>query len=262
MEKQDLALVKVIKDFRVYILYSHIIAYVPNDVVKDILTQDDLDGRRGKWIATILEYYIEINPTKLIKGQGLARLMAESNCNALDITFIAQVDDQEEMATPEISAAFLDSTWYVDIIFVLLNLQAPPGFSRTKDRFLKQKEVRFSILDNVLFWRDHSGILLNCLLKEEADKTLEEFHAGDCGGCIYWKTNAEKILRASFYWPTLFAYVKRYVTSCHKCQIFEGKKKLLPLPLKPISTKFHFNNGVLPSLEKFTPHHQHNTSGF
>ena len=38
MEKQALSLVKAIKDFRVYTLYSHIIAYVPNLVVKDILT--------------------------------------------------------------------------------------------------------------------------------------------------------------------------------------------------------------------------------
>ena len=93
MEKKALALVKAIKDFRVYILYPDIIAYVPNSIVKDILTQDGPDGRRGKWIATILEYDIEIKPTKLIKGQALAKLMAESNCNALDINFIAQVDD-------------------------------------------------------------------------------------------------------------------------------------------------------------------------
>jgi hypothetical protein len=33
MEKQDFALVKAIKDFRVYILHSHVIAYVPNTVV-------------------------------------------------------------------------------------------------------------------------------------------------------------------------------------------------------------------------------------
>ena len=82
-------MVKAIKDFRVYIIYSHIIAYVPNSVVKDILTQDGPDGRRGKWIATILECDIEIKPAKLIKGQGLARLVAESDCNALDINFIA-----------------------------------------------------------------------------------------------------------------------------------------------------------------------------
>ena len=118
MEKQALALVKAIKDFRVYILYSYIVAYIPNSVVKDILTQDGPDGKRGKWIATILEYDIETKPTKLIKGQGLAKLMAESNSQALDINFIATIDDGEEMVTPLISQAFIESPWYADIIYV------------------------------------------------------------------------------------------------------------------------------------------------
>ena len=85
MEKQAYALVKAIKDFRIYILYSHVIAYVPSPIVKDILTQENLEGRRGKWIANILEFDIEIKPTKLIKGQGLAKLMSETNFQALDI---------------------------------------------------------------------------------------------------------------------------------------------------------------------------------
>ena len=67
------------------------------------------DGKRGKWIAIILEYDIEIKPTKLIKGQGLAKLMAELNCQALDINFISTIDDQEELVTPQISEAFIDS---------------------------------------------------------------------------------------------------------------------------------------------------------
>eukprot|EP00253_Pinus_taeda_P008545 PITA_08545 len=67
MEKQAYALVKAIKDFRVYSLYSHIVAYVPNAVVKDILTQEGIEGKRGKWIANIMEYDIEIKPKKLIK---------------------------------------------------------------------------------------------------------------------------------------------------------------------------------------------------
>ena len=94
MEKQDFSLFKALKDFRVYILHSHIIAFVPKSVVKDILTQDP-DGKRGKWIFVILEYDLEIKPTKLIKGQGLARLMAESNCEVLDIHMINALDDQE-----------------------------------------------------------------------------------------------------------------------------------------------------------------------
>ena len=38
LEKQAFALIKALKDFRVYILHSHTIAYVPSIVVKDILT--------------------------------------------------------------------------------------------------------------------------------------------------------------------------------------------------------------------------------
>eukprot|EP00253_Pinus_taeda_P026706 PITA_26706 len=106
MEKQAYALVKAIQDFRIYILYSHVIAYVPNTVVNNILTQEGLEGKRGKWIASILEYDIEIKPTKLIKGQGLAKLMYETNFQVLDIN---QLDNEPELATPQISETFMQS---------------------------------------------------------------------------------------------------------------------------------------------------------
>ena len=76
MEKQTFALIMALKDFRVYILHSHTMAYVPSIVVKDILTQLDPKGRRAKWIVILLHYDLEIKHTKLIKGQGLAKLMA------------------------------------------------------------------------------------------------------------------------------------------------------------------------------------------
>ena len=56
MEKKAFALIMALKDFRVYILHSHIVSYVPSIVVKDILTQPDPEGRRAKWIAVLLEY--------------------------------------------------------------------------------------------------------------------------------------------------------------------------------------------------------------
>ena len=142
MEKQAYALVKAIKDFSIYILYSHVIAYVPNAIVKDILTQEGIEGKRGKWIASILEYDIEIKPTKLIKGQGLAKLMSETNFQALDIN---ELDNEPELETPHINVAFVQSPWYADICYILQNLCAPPGLSRTKSRFLRMKasKLRF-----------------------------------------------------------------------------------------------------------------------
>ena len=76
MEKQVYALVKALKEFRTYILHSHVIAYVPNSSVKDILIQHNPERRRGKWIVAMLEYDIEIKPMKLIKVQGHVKLMA------------------------------------------------------------------------------------------------------------------------------------------------------------------------------------------
>eukprot|EP00253_Pinus_taeda_P009819 PITA_09819 len=192
MEKQAYALVKAIKDFRVYILYSHVITYVPNSVVKDILTQKGLEGEIGKWITSILEYDIEIKPTKLIKGQGLAKLMSEINLQALDIN---QLGNEQELATPQINETFLQSPWYADICYVLLNLCAPPGLSRTKKRFLRMKASKFCVLDDV----------------------------------------------------------KKFVVSCHKCQIFEGKRKLLPFPLEPISTEQPFQKWGLDFIGEIYP---------
>eukprot|EP00253_Pinus_taeda_P032994 PITA_32994 len=66
------------------------------NVVKEVLLQNDLKGRRGRWIAALLEYDLEIKMTKLIKGQGLAKLMAESNLHALNINLVAALFDNKE----------------------------------------------------------------------------------------------------------------------------------------------------------------------
>jgi hypothetical protein len=72
---------------------------VPINSVKDILTQPDPKGRRGKWIMAMLEYDLEINPMKMIKGQGLAKLMVQSDYDVVGINFIIDLleDPQEEM---------------------------------------------------------------------------------------------------------------------------------------------------------------------
>ena len=83
-------MVKDLKIFRIYVLHSKVIAYVPNAAIKDVLTQPSSEGKRGKWIVKIMEYDVDIRPTKLVKGQGLAKLLAESNCQALGLHLMAE----------------------------------------------------------------------------------------------------------------------------------------------------------------------------
>jgi hypothetical protein len=87
MDKQAYGLVKSLKSFRVCVLHSRFSAYVPSVVVKEILIQPDIDRKKSKWIAKILEFDLDIKPTKLFKGQGLANLLAESNFSVLEVNF-------------------------------------------------------------------------------------------------------------------------------------------------------------------------------
>ena len=96
---------------------------------------------------------------------------------------------------------------------------------------MKLKATKFCILNNALYWKDPGGVLLNCLVEEEAKQVMEDFNKGYCGGNLFWKTTTNKILRSGYYWPTLFSDVYKTVKGCHECQIFEGRKKLQPLPL-------------------------------
>eukprot|EP00253_Pinus_taeda_P036540 PITA_36540 len=134
---------------------------------------------------------------------------------------------------------FALSPWYSDIIYVLKNLSPSPDMTRNKARTLKLKAAKFFILNSALYWKDPGGILLNYLVEKEEKKVMEDFHRGECGGHLFWKSIANKILRAGYYWLTLFADVYRMIKSCHKCQIFEGRQKLQPSPLKPIEMDPH-----------------------
>ena len=123
MEKKTYASVKALKEFRVYILHSHSTVFVPLALIKDILTQVGPDGRRAKWIATLLEYDIEIKPTKLVKGKGLAKLMAQSNHEAFGINFLEPCTNIIAQAEEgQVHPDFLASSWYKDIVHVLKNL--------------------------------------------------------------------------------------------------------------------------------------------
>jgi hypothetical protein len=118
--------VKSLKSFRVYIIHSKIIAYVPLASVKDIIIQPDLDGRRRKWIAKILEFDLEIKPSKLVKGQGLAKLLAKSNCKALRVKFINTCSENQQTKfsdkIPQDSPSLAECAWYKDIIYFLQRL--------------------------------------------------------------------------------------------------------------------------------------------
>ena len=160
IEKQAYALIKSLKAFRVYILHSKIIANVPSAAIKDFLTQPDADGRRAKWIEKLIEFNIELKPTKLVRGQGLARLLAEENCKSLDVEFLFNVEgngimEDHETAESQRGKSVVENlascSWYATIINFLLKLAVPSEFSQRQERTLKLKAIKYCIHDSSLY---------------------------------------------------------------------------------------------------------------
>jgi hypothetical protein len=123
MEKKAYALVKSLKDFRVYVLHSKIIAYVPSATMKDILIQPDIDKRRRKWIDRILEFDLEIKPPNIVKGQDLSKILVESNCKYLEVNFINTCSENQQAKvfdkSPRDAPPLAECAWYKDIIYIL-----------------------------------------------------------------------------------------------------------------------------------------------
>ena len=76
---------------------------------------------------------------------------------------------------------------------MLQNLSPLPGMAKNKSRMLKLKAAKFCIMNNVLYWKYPSGVLLNFLVEEEAKQVMDDFHKGDCEGHLSRKK-----------WPTKF----------------------------------------------------------
>ena len=89
-----------------------------------MLIQNDPGDRRGNWLTYLQEYDLEINPAKLVKEQGLCKLMMK----ALDL-------QQEEEEGWENEADMLErellyiltstNSWYNDLKYYLTHGSSP-----------------------------------------------------------------------------------------------------------------------------------------
>ena len=154
-----------------------------------VLTQPDSQGKTGKRIAKIMEYDVDINPTKLVKGQALDKLLADSNCQALGLHLMEEQPAQEELQTEQEKERIMDhyaeSTWYADIVHFLLYLQCLEHLDKKVARSLKLKTTKYYLIKQQLFWKAPGGILLRCLDKPEIEEVIYESHEGACGGHKY-----------------------------------------------------------------------------
>jgi hypothetical protein len=133
-------------------------------------------------------------------------MMTKSNQEAIEVGQKEQVN----IVVSEIE----NNEWYSDIIYYLKNLTCPDHLVEHKIRALRLKAMKYCLIEEGLGWRNPDGVILRCVDKEEVDKLVTKLHAGHCGGHFAARTTTHKILRAGYYWPTIFSDTHQYVRAC------------------------------------------------
>ena len=107
----------------------------------------------------------------------MAKLLVESNFRALGINHLQDYEDfldidKLDVTIPatKIQEKFSSSACYKDIVSYLLTLQCPSDMAPSKSKTLKLHIVKYGIMDSQIYWKDHLGFLLSCLVEYEMER--------------------------------------------------------------------------------------------
>ena len=112
----------------------------------------------------------------------------------------------------------------------------PSTFSKDERRKLRHLAKNYLIIGDALYRRGVDSILRRCLTLEEVEAVLNDCHSGACGGHLSGLATAQKILRARYFWPSIFKDCMESVKKRHPCQVYTRKMHAHPAPLFPVIT--------------------------
>jgi hypothetical protein len=228
VEKLAMAAVIAVQRFRHYILLRTTTVIANSNPMYHVLTRQVLGGKYSKWIVILQEFDLEFTKAKAKKSLVFAEL----------ICALPSADENNEPRDPlPDESLFLISTsdpWYGDILLYLQTQRFQPNISREERRRIRHHSRRYLILGDTLYRRGIDTILRRCLIHEEAERVLNDCHLGACGGHLSGMATAQKILRAGYFWPSIFKDCIEAVKKCPPCQIFNKKARTHPTALHPI----------------------------
>jgi hypothetical protein len=121
-------------------------------------------------------------------------------------------------------------------------------------RALRLKYLQYQLLHGILFRKNYDGVLLRCLERQDVDNVLKDMHDGPVGGHFSGDTTTHKVLRAGYYWPTLFKDAHAYSRSCEACQKVAGREHKATFPLQPVAVEEPFEQWGLDIIGEINPH--------
>jgi hypothetical protein len=120
-----------------------------------------------------------------------------------------------------------------DLLVYLRTQKFGQHLSRDDRQRIRHQAPRYLLIGDILYRRGIDTILRRCLTIDEADRVLNDCHSGACGGHLSGIATAQKIIRAGYFWPTLFHDCIHAMRRCEQCQLYANKSHTPPALLHP-----------------------------
>ena len=227
VEKECLAIVESIKNFRMYLLGKHFLLIIDETPIVWLNKVKEHNKRLIRWSLELAEYDYTIKHRK-------KRL--HSNSKSMSALGIANITIQEE---PRIVQLQKEDELCQSIAYYLLNNKLRAG-----------DEDPFWLPSAELFFINEQGILCRKLIPDGnrkgvelhnqtvapigiRRKILQAMHDDPMGGHLGVQKTYLKI-KHSFYWPKMSTEIKNYIATCTLCQLRKAPPKTRRAPLMPI----------------------------
>ena len=220
-EKEALAVVQCMKQFRTYILGSKTILYTDHQALKQVLTAAKPSGRIARWAAALMEFDYDIKHRPGAQNTLADSLSRDPALRAVTVEINPNRDPDDLL---------VDTKKYLEGNGELTAL--PLGWNR---RILKLVP-RMTIRNGELYYRRLNGNKVRAIISKKArQQLLREVHDGTAH--FGEKTTLEFISNIAW-WPTIHTDTIEYVKSCHQCQAYARLQKPEPAISIPVEKLF------------------------
>jgi ribonuclease HI len=152
-----------------------------------------------------------------------------------------------------VEAEIDDKPWYYDIKRFIQDREYPSRATENEKKYIRRMAFQFFLSREILYKRTHDATLLRCVDAEEANRLIQEMHAGLMGAHANGPFLARKIMRAGYYWLTMERDCIRHVQTCHKCQMYQNSKNAPPQYLHTMASPWPFSAWGMDVIGAITP---------
>ncbi|GMY17409.1 protein NYNRIN-like [Fagus crenata] len=97
-----------------------------------------------------------------------------------------------------VEAEIDNKPWYYDIKRFIQDREYPPRATENEKKYIRRMAFQFFLSGEILYKRTHDATLLRCVDAEEANRLIQEMHAGLMGAQANGPFLARKIMRAAW----------------------------------------------------------------